>query len=389
MRQYCQLVLLCFMVVSVLVACSNSRRTEGEQDGGDTLRMRYAHYLTMVEHEDYTEVLLGNPWKQGQVLHRYLLVPKGAEGDKTAETLRAMRSSGRQTDVVRTPVERGIVFTAPHCQLMYDLGCQKCLVGVCDLQYINIKDVHRRKDITDCGSSMQPLMEKIVEARPEALLISPFENSGGYGKLDKLNVPVIETADYMETSPLGRAEWMKFYGCLFGCREKAEKHFEEVENHYLQLKRAAAKLPKGLSVLTERKTGSVWYVPGGQSTTGVLLKDANARYIYADDTHNGSLALSPEAIIDKASAVDVWAFKYIGKPLDKQALLQEYKGYSLLKALQTGTVYECNTVEVPFFEETSFRPDYLLQEMMILVHPGAKLGQLRYFSPMPGSGKTK
>ena len=147
------------------------------------------------------------------------------------------RSTGARctTDTVRTPVERSAVFIAPHCQLMYELGCQQAIRGVCDLDYINIPDVRKRaalsgntaagktssgnvsaenaaagNSIVDCGSSMAPDIERIIALKPEAILLSPFENSGGYGKLDKLHIPIIEAADYMESSPLGRAEWMKF-----------------------------------------------------------------------------------------------------------------------------------------------------------------------------------
>ncbi len=93
----------------------------------------------------------------------------------------------------------------------------------------------------------------IISLKPEALLVSPFENSGGYGKLDKLHIPLIEAADYMETSPLGRAEWMKFYGMLFD--KNADSLFTRIEQDYLHLKAVAKKLPQGLSVLTEKKNG--------------------------------------------------------------------------------------------------------------------------------------
>ena len=237
--------------------------------------------------------------------------------------------------------------------------------------------------IVDCGSGMQPDVEKIIALHPEALLISPFENSGGYGKLDNLNIPIIETADYMETSPLGRAEWIKFYGLLYGA-DKADSLFAAIEKGYLSLKAQAAKLPKGLSVLTERKMGSVWYSPGGKSTMGILLKDANARYIFADDEHSGSLSLSPEQVIARGSEVDAWAFKYFGgQPLSRAALLQEYDGYKALSAFQTGNIYECNTDRIPYFETISFHPEILLREFILLSHPQAKgLGALRFYRKM-------
>lgn len=399
-------ILLCGATAALLMAaCQGGKTAAADVEAGDTLEMKYAKLLTIVKHGDgeensdaaegidyqYAEAIIANPWKAGTMLHRYILIPKGEEGDKTVAMLAKRRSTGARctTDTVRTPVESNLVFTAPHCQLLTELGCQNAITGVCDKDYINIPDIKSRAQadakvahpIMDCGSSMQPDIERIIALHPEALLISPFENSGGYGKLDKLRIPVIETADYMETSPLGRAEWIKLYGLLLGS-SKADSLFSAIEKEYLQLKAEAAKLPLGLSILTERKTGNVWYVPGGKSTMGILLRDAHARYIFADDTHSGSLSMSPEQIIAKGNQVDVWAFKYFGgNALTKQDLLAEYQGYQALKAFQTGTVYETDTSCEPYFELTSFHPEILLREFIILSHPeaGDKFGKLRFY----------
>ena len=443
-------ILLCGATVALLMAaCQGGKTAAADAEAGDTLEMKYAKLLTIVKHGDgeeasdesegidyqYAEAIIANPWKAGTMLHRYILIPKGEEGDKTVTRLALQRTSGMgcTTDTVRTPVERSAVFIAPHCQLMYELGCQQAIRGVCDLNYINIPDVRKRaasagnasagnassenassenasaqNSIVDCGSSMAPDIERIIALKPEAILVSPFENSGGYGKLDKLHVPIIEAADYMESSPLGRAEWMKFYGMLFGkdknisttaaveaseaaagkaseatlpasCELRADSLFAQIEKEYLDLKAEAGKLPKGLSILTERKTGGVWYVPGGQSTIGILLKDANARYIFSDDQHSGSLPMSPEQILAKGSQVDVWAFKYFGgAPLSQVQLLQEYDGYKALAAFNRGNIYQVDTSTEPYFELTSFHPELLLREFIILAH-GERFGKLRFY----------
>lgn len=456
-------ILLCGATAALLMAaCQGGKTAAADAEAGDTLEMKYAKLLTIVKHGDgeeasdeaegidyqYAEAIIANPWKAGTMLHRYILIPKGEEGDKTVAMLALQRTSGMgcTTDTVRTPVERSAVFIAPHCQLMYELGCQQAIRGVCDLNYINIPDVRKRaasagnasagnasagnasagnassgnasaqNSIVDCGSSMAPDIERIIALKPEAILVSPFENSGGYGKLDKLHIPIIEAADYMESSPLGRAEWMKFYGMLFGraknisttaaveaseavagkaseataveaseatlpasCELRADSLFAQIEKEYLNLKAEAGKLPKGLSILTERKTGGVWYVPGGQSTIGILLKDANARYIFSDDKHSGSLPMSPEQILAKGSQVDVWAFKYFGgAPLSQVQLLQEYDGYKALAAFNRGNIYQVDTSTVPYFELTSFHPELLLREFIILAH-GERFGKLRFY----------
>ena len=436
-------ILLCGATAALLMAaCQGGKTAAADADAGDTLEMKYAKLLTIVKHGDgedasgngegadyqYAEAIVANPWKAGTLLHRYILIPKGKEGDETVTRLALQRTSGMgcTTDTVRTPVERSAVFIAPHCQLMYELGCQQAIRGVCDLNYINIPDVRKRaassgnasaqNSIVDCGSSMAPDIERIIALKPEAILVSPFENSGGYGKLDKLHIPIIEAADYMESSPLGRAEWMKFYGMLFGkdknisttaagkasgaaagkaseatagkaseatlpasCELRADSLFAQIEKEYLKLKAEAGKLPKGLSILTERKMGNVWYVPGGQSTIGILLKDANARYIFSDDKHSGSLPMSPEQILAKGSQVDVWAFKYFGgAPLSQVQLLQEYDGYKALAAFNRGNIYQVDTSTVPYFELTSFHPELLLREFIILAH-GERFGKLRFY----------
>lgn len=389
------------LVVLLVVACQGGKTASGE--GGDTLQMKYAELLTIVKHNDgaYTEAIIENPWKKGTTLHKYILVPKGKEGDETVARLKddirenATLQMGSHCDIVRTPLESNVVFTAPHCQLMYELGCKNAITGVCDKDYINIPDIKERvklsdgkastsdtdKVIIDCGSSMQPDIERIIALKPEGLFISPFENSGGYGKLDKLHIPIIETADYMETSPLGRAEWMKFYGLLFKSEERSDSLFSSIEKEYMTLKAEAAKLPQGLSILTERKMGNVWYVPGGKSTMGILLKDANAKYIFADDTHSGSLAYGPERILSKGTQVDVWAFKYFGgKALSKSDLLAEYEGYKALKTFNQNSIYQVDTSTQPYFELTSFHPEILLREFIILAHPKAtQFGKLRFY----------
>ena len=372
------------LVALLLVACQGGKTASNE--GGDTLQMKYAELLTIVKHDGgaYTEAIIENPWKKGTTLHKYILVPKGKKGDETVARLKnnirenGAFQMGNSCDIVRTPLESSVVFTAPHCQLMYELGCKNVITGVCDKDYINITDI---KEKVDCGSSMQPDMERIIALKPEGLLISPFENSGGYGKLDKLHIPIIETADYMETSPLGRAEWMKFYGILFKSEQKADSLFSASEKEYLALKAEVAKLPQGLSILTERKMGSVWYVPGGKSTMGILLKDANAKYIFANDTHSGSLSLSPEQILSHGAQIDVWAFKYFGgKALSKNDLLAEYEGYKALNAYNENSIFQVDTSKQPYFELTSFHPEILLREFIILAHPKAtQFGKLRFY----------
>jgi iron complex transport system substrate-binding protein len=354
------------MLAAWLLSCSlmSCQNKPAQQGDADSLELTYAQLLRINEQDGWMEATVSDPWKQG----------------KTLQSLRVgqMKSAG-----CIAPLQRVVVFTTSHCQLLEYLGLSDRIVGVCDLQYMLIPDIQQRvKDgrIADCGDAMSPDIERIIDLHPDAIFVSPFEGSGGFGRLEKLGIPIIQTADYMEGSALGRAEWMRYYGRLFGEGRRADSLFHIVDSTYQSLKQYAAGLPQGRSILTERKTGATWYTPGGASSMGTIIKDANGRYAFADDKHGGSLALSAEQIIDKAGDSDVWAFKYNGmKMMSRKELLQEFHGYKALKAFQTGEIYECNTSVTPYFEEASFRPDYLLREMIILLHPQVNIGKLRYY----------
>ncbi len=356
---------ICFLTCVLLLAACGSR-TAGSGDQGDTLVLGHSDLLTLVERGAETRVAVGDPWHQGQTLQRLTLGPSAGRG-------------------VLRPLRRVVVFTTAHCQLLEYLGLADRVVGVCDVQYIHIADIQRRVKaglIADCGDAMNPNVEKIVSLRPDAIILSPFEGAS-YGRLEKLGIPLIFAADYMETSALGRAEWMRYYGRLFGQARRADSLFHVVDSTYEALKTYAARLPRGRSVLTERMTGAVWYVPGGKSSMGTIMADANSPYAFAADGHSGSRPLSFEQVLSQAGQSDVWAFQYNGQhPMSRADLLREYHGYQALKAFQTGNIYECNASVTPYFEEVSFRPDYLLREMILLAHPQAPLGRLRYFQKL-------
>lgn len=355
-----------------LLSCGG--RTVRLQGSGDSVAFKYATLPSIVEYDDYTVVTLANPWKQGRALHTYVLVPRGEE-------LPVHLPKGT---VIRTPVERAVVFTTVHCSLLTALGCRDKIAGVADLKYIKIPWIQEQAAagrIADCGDGMSPVIEKIIDLRPDAILLSPFENSGGYGKLEDIDIPLVECAEYMEVSPLARAEWMRFYGILFGCREKADSLFAVVDKNYQALKRQAGKAGRGRSVMVDKQVGSVWYVPGGRSTIGQMIKDAGGRYPWAGDEHSGSLPLSFESVLEMSHDTEAWIFRYDSDtPMTADQLLAEKEGYAQFSAFQTGEVYGCNVRTSLFYEESPFRPDWLLGDFIQMLHPGMQgLPPLRYY----------
>ena len=347
------------------------------QEEGDTLAFHYSSLLSIVEHDDYTVADISNPWKAGKRLHRYYLVPRESGID-------CQSSDFSDGSVIEVPVQRAAVFTTVHCALLTELGLGSRIVGVADSKYIKVPYIQQQIQagrIVDCGNGLNPVVEKIMDVKPEIIMLSPFENSGGYGKTEEIGIPLIECAEYMETSPLARAEWMRFYGLLFGAAEKADKLFHQVDSSYVSLKEQAAKAGRGRSVIVDKITGSVWYMPGGHSTIGQMLQDAGANYPWASDDKSGSMPWPFETVLERGGESDVWMLRYSSDhEMSYEELLSEYHGYSQLKAFRQHEVYGCNVEQSYFYEETPFHPDRLLCDFLQILHPDIiGLPPLRYY----------
>lgn len=365
------------LMVLLFSACSGKSKTSFLQEEGDTLRLRYAENLQIVKYDRYTKVTLRNPWDTLKILRTYLLVDKA---DTSAISL-------PEGTVIHVPLTRALVYSSVHCALLQELGALDHVKGVCDVQYIRIPAIQegcQKGEITNAGSSMSPDIEKVIDMHPDGILLSPYENSGGYGRIEKLNVPILECADYMETSALGRAEWMRFYGLLFGEAQKADSLFAEVEKNYNELKALVAPLSYAPSVISELKNGSAWYVPGGKSTSARIYADAGANYVFADDEHSGSVPLAFETVFDKGQNADFWLIKY-NQAIDKtyKELEQDYAPYTGFRAFKERNIYGCNTGKVDFYEDSPFHPDRLLKDLIKIFHPTLLEGyELKYFTKL-------
>jgi len=333
------------LAMAFLLCCCRGGQTE-TAGGGDTISLKYARNLTLIKHKGYVEAILRNPWDTTQTLNRY---------------------------EIRKPLRKAAVFSAVHCALLQELGMEQCIGGVCDLGYIHLPYVQEgvnKGTIVDLGNGMEPNVERVMDLQPDALMPSPFENSGGYGRIERLGIPIIECADYMEDSPLGRAEWMKFYGLLFGCSERADSLFECVEQNYLRLKALAQKTSSRPTLLTDKPYQGTWHVPGGKSTMGIMFHDAGARYIFSSHAKSGGIPMSLEAVMEAGQEADIWIMKYTSqKPLTLKELADDNSLYERFSAFRLRRVYGCNTETSAFFEETPFHPERLLENLIDLFHP--------------------
>lgn len=331
-------------------------------EGGDTITLQYATNLTLVQHDGWVEANMLNPWDKTKWLHQYALVSNAEE---------AQVPEGYT--IVNVPLRNAAVFTSVNCGLFCELGCGEAIGGVCEPEYINLPYIHQRLqsgDVMDLGSGMQPNIEPLIRLQPDALLPSPFQDNGGYGKMEQLGIPIIECADYMETSALGRAEWIRFYGRLLGKEALADSIFKATEAHYNELKATAQQANTHPTLLVEMPTGAAWYVPGGQSTMGRLYQDAGASYLWADTPESGSMPLGMENIISKGLEADIWIMKYNqASPMTLNQLRSDNANLAQFHAFKTGNVYACNTRTTGFYESTPFHPDRLLSNLIQIFHP--------------------
>ena len=338
-------------------------------------KMEYASGLSIDKHKGYTQVTVYDPWKKGAVRQTYILVPR-------SEQLPSPLPKGT---VVRTPLHNVLVYSSVHANLIKELGMVSSIKSVCDARYFKIPEIVaglKTGAITDCGASMSPSIEKVASTTPEAILLSPFQNST-YGALANTGTPIIELADYMEQTPLGRAEWMKFIGLLYGREATADSLFREVENHYNVLKKLVEKVSERPEVLSETMTSGVWYVPGGASYKAALFRDAGADYPWADNTDTGSLALDFAQVLYKEHDADYWLVTTYGQKLDKRVMLAIYPHNDERPAFNNHGVYYVDSSTHPIFEDTPFHPELLLREYIKIFH-GELLPdyELHYYKPM-------
>ena len=220
------------LLTGALLSCSACKKRGAQIEAGDAVPVSHAAGFSLTQCPGYTMAEVRNPWDTTRLLHRYLLVDKERDipGNLPEGTL------------VRVPVENIAAYSSVHVSMLDELGAADRITGVCEAEYIARPGVRRRiesGEIADLGSSFAPRVEKIIELSPEVILASPYENCN-YGQVEKLGVPIIECADYMETTPLGRAEWVRFLGLLTGRTHEADSLFGLTECRYDSLRRLAA-----------------------------------------------------------------------------------------------------------------------------------------------------
>ena len=327
--------------------------------------LHYAECFTITHYDTYTRISVTNPWATEQVLREYILSVEPVEPDA---------SHTDKTVYIKTPLKSVGVLGAVHAGILERIGAEALVTGVADPQYMNFAFVQKGLSdgsISNLGQSSQLNIEKLIEVDPDALIVTTFPKSG-YGKLEKSGIPLIECVEYMENTPLGRAEWIKFIGAFIGKSREADSIYNAIEQNYLEAKKIAETVSRRPTVFSEKKYRGIWDIPGGRSYMAVFFRDAGANYLWREDAQTGSLALPFEEVYDKAEKANFWFIKY-NKPegsLTYNELRSEYDPYSLFDAWKNKKVVGCNTDKTTYYEQGIMHPDLILKDMINVFHPG-------------------
>lgn len=365
--------------MALLAGCKGSRSSVSQgSDLEGEIEMKYASNLKINEADDYTLVTIRNPWDTTKTLQRYILVDR----DKK---LPASLPEGR---IVRVPVANALVYSTVHNSLIEELGAIDAIGGICNSKYLGSENLKKRiaaGKVADCGMSVSPDLERVIKLNPDVIMLSAFEKNDESAKVEELGIPIVECADYMENSPLGRAEWIRFYGLLFGKRDVSERMFEDTKNRYNELKTLASKTAKHPKVLMDQRYGQVWYVPTANSTTGMLIEDAGGKNPFSEFKQSGSVPLAPEKVLAMAHDADVWFVRF---NQDKDKSLKELANDASINsqfgAYRSGNVYGCNTKYKNLFDDSAFHPDRLLEDFILIIHPEVVIpdSKQRYYHKM-------
>lgn len=364
-----------FLLLATLSGCSGSSG-ETELLPGDTLTTR-SELLTLVRHSDrLVSAQVKNPWNEKEAPRLYLLADRVLPSDSIPEIDGAI--------VIKVPINSALVYSAIHAAVFDELGVPGLVTGVTDAPYFtfgSFPERIRRGKIKDIGNSMSPSLEAIVDLAPDVALVSPYQNAG-HGVLDNTGIPIVEMADYMETTPLGRAEWVLFIGALTGKLATSQTIYDNVVANYESIRNTTRASSRRPLVVSELPLHGTWYLPGGRSYAATLIRDAGGEPVTDSDTSTGSLQLDESAAFELSSEADIWLLK-----TDHNVTSGEVRSSSPLankvKAFRNGNIWFANTTLAPYFNDLAFHPERILHEYNAIFRGATD--SLSYFNPVvPG-----
>ena len=280
-------------------------------------------------------------------------------------------------NTIQIPVKNIVVTSTTHIPMVELLQSENAIVGFPHGQYVSSERTRKLLDagkIAEIGKENSLNTEILLDLQPELVVgYSVTSPDKSLTTLQKAGINVIYNGDWLEETPLGKAEWIKFFGVLFDKEKQADSIFKAIETNYVNAKKTALlglQKPTVLSGAIMSK--DIWNLPAGESFVAQFLKDANLTYLWKDTKGKGSLSLSFESVFDKGANADIWIAP--GYFTSKKQLLESNALYAKFKAFQDDNIYTPTTKKgkpggVLYYELATTRPDLVLKDLIKITNP--------------------
>jgi iron complex transport system substrate-binding protein len=362
-----------YFIISALILFSCSSPSEKNKlDDSSTnivsqqLSIDYASAYDVEYRGEYKIVTINKPWQGSNDTIVYILRHKETSPNLEIEKL-------GKTIII--PIEKIVCNSTSQIVLIEKLELLDRLTGFPQTQYIYSPDILARvKDgsILEVGVEAKLNIESILGLDPDVLMaFNTGKENRQLSRLEDLGIPIVINADYMETSVLGKAEWLKFVAVFFDKEEIANSYFDDLVSRYDSLKaRVNGLVP--ISVFSGTLYGGTWYMPGGQNYGAVLLSESGGDYLWSDDTNVGWLNIPFESVYEKAHSADVWIgasnFKNLKELADSDSRYADFKAFKNKKVYAyTNRVNSVGAND--YFESGTINPDLILADHIKILHP--------------------
>lgn len=358
--------LLIVLFVSVFsVSCKKETVSIAENTSGKNT-VKHASGLEIYRHEGYSIVKVTAPWPDAKESFTYVLHKQGI---KVPDSLKNYTS-------VQIPLKTIAVTSTTHIPSLEALGAEETLVAFPHTEYVSSLKTRALIDsgkVKEVGTNESMNTEVVIDLAPDALVgHSISSDNKTFKDLQQSGIKVLYNGDWTEQTPLGKAEWVKFFGALYDKNDEAEQLFNQIEQDYNEAKKMAKNASKQPTVLCGAMYQDHWYLPQGNSWAGYFLNDAHSQYLWAESKGTGSLNLSFETVLEKAQNADFW----IG-PSEYTSLAELQKAsphYTQFKAFRDKNVYSWSSKKGPtggllYYELAPNRPDLVLKDLIKIFHP--------------------
>jgi len=353
----------CCMVF--LMSCNRTQNsaTESGAKPDSVLKPKYATGFVIEYYRNYKTVIVFNPWKKGSVQAKYYILNR--KGIRTPD----------ESKTVVAPLRSIAATSATHYAYLAALNELSSVTGISSPQLVYNPELIRRcktGQTIDLGDAFSLNVEKTLALHPQVLMMSSYNQADvAAERIARSGIPVVFNNEWMETSPLGRAEWIKFVAAFYNKERAAETIFNRVEYGYLNMKALARKAKDRPDIMVGSNFKGTWYVPSGKGFMGNLLADANVRYCFAADTTTGSIPVNFEQALQHFVDAGIW-LNCAAKSL--KGLLQNDVRYGLFRAYKQKQVYTLdNRINASggndFWEGGVLHPDVILADFIRIVHP--------------------